>query len=199
MISQAAFTELVDAYFDLRNRLAVLERDISRSFKPGRVHEVDPTKGVRLDFGPDDKGEPKLSAWLPYPEQGGEAKTMIWPTKGQILTMVTPVGSDTRKAFLMRGGFCDDFEQPTTDPEEMVLIDFGDVRITARRNELKLRVGTSIVVMKHDRILATADLIATIGPTKLGLKNENEAEQPFPKVQTTLGEAIRTFAKVGAD
>ena len=92
MISESAFNELLDHYFDLRNRVAQLERDAQRAIKPGRVAAVDPDKGVRLDFGPDENGEPKLSAWLPHPEQGGEATSWVPPTVGQSLLMITQIG-----------------------------------------------------------------------------------------------------------
>ncbi len=136
MISESAFNELLDHYFDLRNRVAQLERDAQRAIKPGRVAAVDPDKGVRLDFGPDENGEPKLSAWLPHPEQGGEATSWVPPTVGQSLLMITPPGSDTRKAFLVRAGYCDEFTAPVRKLNENVF-DFEKTRITVREEELR--------------------------------------------------------------
>ena len=197
MIAPGAFQELVDNYFDLRNRLAQLERDMQRSFKPGRVHAVDPDKGVRLDFGPDENGEPKLSAWLPHPEQGGEATSWVPPTVGQSLLMVTPPGSDTRKAFLVRAGYCDEFTAPVRKLDENVF-DFGECRLTVRRNEIVVNVGSSKITMTTDKIIIDAEKVVTIGDTRLGLDDESDITKPLPSVETTLGPAKQTYAKVNS-
>lgn len=195
MISESAFQELLDHYFDLRNRVAQLERDAQRAIKPGRVAAVDPDKGVRLDFGPDENGEPKLSAWLPHPEQGGEATSWVPPTVGQSLLMITPPGSDTRKAFLVRAGYCDEFTAPVRNLSENVF-DFGDARITVRRNEIVVTVGATKLTIAGDHFYVESEKVATIGDTRLGLDSENDINQPLPKVETTLGPAKKTYAKV---
>jgi phage baseplate assembly protein gpV len=208
MISVAAFTELLQHFFDLQQRVAQLERDAQRAIKPGRVAAVDPEKGVRLDFGPDDKGEPKLSAWLPHPEQGGEATTWVPPTVGQSLLMITPAGDDTRKAFLVRAGYCDDFTAPVRNLDENVF-DFGDARIVVKRGQIVVTVGDSMITIDRDKITfeseriinVVTDRFATIGDTRLGLDTvaEIDDETKHRKVETqppTDTPAKQTWARI---
>lgn len=193
MIAEA-LAELRSEIISLRQRVASLERNSGKQIQAGRVAEVDPDKGIRLDMG-DAGGEQKLTPWLPHPEQGGEATSWVPPTVGQVLLMVTPYGDNTEKAYVVRAGYCDEFTAPVRNLNENVF-NFGDVRLTVRKEEFEIKVGETKVVFEKDKIKLLSELIATIGPTKLGLDTEQEVENEFPVVETVIAPAKQTYAKV---
>lgn len=141
--------ELMTELRELRFEVSSMKRDMAAMNRVGFVSDVDAAKGYRLQFGEDDKGAPIKSPWLPHPEQGGDILSWVPLAKGQIAMLVSEPG-DTRKAFLLRGGFAGAFKQPSQDLGEAVLA-FGDVRISVRKDKVEIAVGDSRMVLEKDK------------------------------------------------
>lgn len=131
--------DLTGLLIDARREIAELRRTIANTVRVGTVAETDAAKGYRLDFGIDDRGQPKLSPWLPHPEQGAASRSWVPLAVGQVVTMLCPSG-DPRQGVLLRAGFCDRFEAPSQALDEVVF-DYGDSRIEVRKDDIKLKAS----------------------------------------------------------
>lgn len=128
----------------------------------GPITDRDPVKGYRIDMGPDTEGGPVKSAWLPHPESGGEARTWMPLSGGQIMAMLSP-GGDLEQAFLMRAGFGGGIDPPSQDHGEVVLIDFGSIRISVTANGIVLKAGTDVITIGNGEIKLTSNLVQATG------------------------------------
>lgn len=155
MIPQSEFGDLVGIVVDMRREIAQLKRELANMVKVGTVSDVDAKKGYRLDFGQDENGQPKKSAWLPHPESGGAAKSWIPLSVGQTAAMVTPPG-DTRQGFLVRGGFSDKNPQPSENTDENVFT-FGPWRISLDAGVLSV-TGPKVKVKGDVEIEGAVDI-----------------------------------------
>lgn len=190
MIPQSEFGDLVGIVVDMRREIAQLKRELANMVKVGTVSDVDAKKGYRLDFGQDENGQPKKSAWLPHPESGGAAKSWIPLSVGQTAAMVTPPG-DTRQGFLVRGGFSDQNPQPSENTNENVFT-FGQVKIEIRDAEVIVSLGGTSLTMTPSKAVIKAESIFGIGKTAMGVDGEE-----FPlRVVTVAGPAKQLFSKV---
>lgn len=163
----SSISDLTDLVIDLRRRIATLERDVARN-KIGTVCDIDPAKGYRLQFGADEDGQPKKSAWLPHPEQGGEARTWMPMSLGQAAMLVSSPG-DSRKAILVRGGFAGAFGPPSQSMDEVVLADFGEARVLVKRDRIVLSVGANSIAITAD------DIVALVGRSTITVADKDIA------------------------
>jgi phage baseplate assembly protein gpV len=141
---------MIDALLELRRELEELKRVVGNLIRTGTVEDADPQKGYRLNFGTDEDGQPVKSPWYPYPESGGPTKSWMPLGKGQVMTAINPAG-DSRQGFLVRGGFCDQFPQPSQSLDENVF-SFGDVRITVNKDSATLAVDEVKLVVSRDGV-----------------------------------------------
>lgn len=134
MIHPGELSDLTEIVIEARREISALRREVANMVKVGVVCDVDATKGYRLEFGTRE-GEKKKTAWLPHPEQGGDARSWVPLTVGEICTLIGPPG-DVRQSVLIRSGFSDTFKQPSSDLKENVF-DYGKSRITVREEEIR--------------------------------------------------------------
>ena len=145
MFNADEFGELVRTAVDLSREVGELKRQLAGMVKVGTVAETDAKKGYRLDFGKDDNGQPKLSPWLPHPESGGKAKSWFPMSKGQVVAMMTPPG-DNRQGILLRGGFTDQYKQPSQNMQENVF-EYGNVRIEVKDGRVRIKAAAAEITM----------------------------------------------------
>lgn len=151
------FEELLQAVADLKMR-------VSTMVQVGLISDMDAVNGYRLEFGDDGVGGTRKSPWLPHPESGGEASTWMPLSKGQIMAMIAP-GGDPRQAFLVRAGFGGDNHPPSQDLGEVVLVERGDVRVSAASGRFTVKVGGASLELTPDKFEALADLMQVTGST----------------------------------
>lgn len=110
--------------------IEMLKNAFGKSLKVGPVAAIDAEKGYRIKFGEDESGQPFLSPWYPHPESGGNSSTWMPLSLGQIVGMINPNG-DPRQGLLIRGGFSDRNQPPSTDLFANIFKAFG-VAITIK-------------------------------------------------------------------
>lgn len=110
--------------------IEMLKNAFGKSLKVGPVAAIDAEKGYRIKFGEDESGQPFLSPWYPHPESGGNSSTWMPLSLGQIVGMINPNG-DARQGLLIRGGFSDSNQPPSTDLFANIFKAFG-VAITIK-------------------------------------------------------------------
>jgi phage baseplate assembly protein gpV len=136
--------ELMADILELRRELADVRLTMARMVQTGTVEELDGQNGYRVKLGEDENGKPILSPWYPHPEAGGVALTWVPLTKGEIVTAINP-GGDPQKGFLIRGGFSDQFQQPSQSLDETVF-DFHK----GKRREVTDKNGNHTVTLAGD-------------------------------------------------
>lgn len=115
---------MIEEIIRQRVELERLRAAVTRSIKIGRVAEVDPAKGYRVDFGKGSNGAPFLSPWLPHPESGGQSQSWVPLSEGQVVGVLAPAG-DLRQGVIMRAGFSDENDAPSQDLASNVFKAFG--------------------------------------------------------------------------
>lgn len=122
--------------------IEMLKTTFGKSLKVGPVAAVDAKKGYRIKFGEDENGQPFLSPWYPHPESGGNSSTWMPLSLGQIVGMINPNG-DPRQGLLLRGGFSDASQPPSSDLLANVFRAFG---VDATVKDGKLTIKGDLVV-----------------------------------------------------
>ncbi len=178
----SALDDIIAELIDLRREVATLKRDLAASHRAGTVCDVDAEKGYRLQFGLDEKGEPKKSPWLPHPEQGADSKSWVPLAVGQVCMLVSPPG-DPRKAFLMRGGFCDQYGPPSESLEEDVF-ERGNSRLEVRKNDIDVKSGEKIE-MTVDRSFVEL----TPDKARIGVRTEPDSDAAT-EIEITQGNIV---------
>jgi phage baseplate assembly protein gpV len=162
-------SELVRILTEMRQEIAELKRQAARD-QIGTVVARDPEKGYRVQVGIDDDGRPKLTAWLPHPDRGGEFTTWRPLSVGQTVMVKTPHG-DPRKAIIEPCGFNGQFVAPASSFDEVVIGDIGDSRITMKKDRIELRVGENTLVLTADDLkLATGRSSVTLRDKDIEVK-----------------------------
>ncbi|WP_262027577.1 hypothetical protein [Microvirga sp. Mcv34] len=129
---------------ELVHELEDLKRAFANFARKGTVHEV---KGNRIKLrlgGTDD--EPFLSPWIPWTAPAGQFKHRQPPSKGQQMSMISPVG-DFGQAFAVPLSFSkkDGFEAPDDSLDTDVLT-VGNVKIRTKDDLVETTVGDTKVV-----------------------------------------------------
>lgn len=132
-------TDAVAMIETLLHRVADLEYRLANTVRIGTVADRDAAKGYRIAWDVDDAGEPVLSPWLPHPDAGGRNADWRPLSPGQIVAAVSPSG-EARQAFLVRAGFGGTWAAPSTDLDEVVLLDTGTLRMVAKGGRLTITV-----------------------------------------------------------
>ncbi len=148
-MSASDITALTEMLIEVRREIAELRREAANMIRTGTVAAVDPARGYRVDIGPDDQGQPKLTPWLPHPEAGGDLLSWAPLTVGQVVTLLGSPG-DPRKAVLLRSGFTDQFQAPSQDIEENML-EYGRSKVIVRKENTLVNVGDSFADLRPDR------------------------------------------------
>lgn len=104
--------------------IEMLKNAFGKSLKVGPVAVIDAQKGYRIKYEEDENGQPFLSPWYPHPESGGNSSTWMPLSVGQIVGMISPNG-DPRQGLLIRGGFSDSNQPPSSDLLANVFKAFG--------------------------------------------------------------------------
>lgn len=134
---------MIKTLLELKRDVEELKRITSNLIRVGTVATSDPKRGYRVDFGPDPQGGSHLSPWLPHPDSGGEVKTFVPLTKGQIVGVISPVG-DSEQGFIVRAGFKKGEDNPSEDPGLNRFV-FGTVEITISSEKILFKVdGVSL-------------------------------------------------------
>lgn len=139
---------LFRALIELRQEVAELKRQAARN-QFGTVCDRDPVKGFRVQVGVDDDGQPKKTAWLPHPDQGGEGRSWAPLSIGQTVMVMTPHG-DPRKAAVIRCGFNGEFEPPSQSLDEHSY-EFGKAKIILRKEEAEMFFDRAFAKLLADK------------------------------------------------
>lgn len=138
----------------LMREVAELKRLFANLITTGTVAEVDAEKGtVRLKYGEAD-GVPILGPAIIWQEQGGDFKSFVPPTVGQIMTALNPVG-DPRQGMAINGGFSNQYAPPGKAIGENAF-SFGPWRITLSGDVLNIE-GPKLRVKGNVEIEGNAD------------------------------------------
>jgi len=148
-------TGIIKLLQDLLIQTADLHRRLENVVHIGPVTDVDPVQGNQVK-----------SPWLPHPESGGTVSTWMPLSLGQIVASLAPAG-DPEMAFLVRAGFSTANPPPSGDLGEVVLLNMGDVRISATSAGITLKVGASTVSITADSITHTAATVHNVGASLL--------------------------------
>jgi hypothetical protein len=139
-------------------RFAQLEHRVDNLIQPAIVKERDLEKGVRYQIGGTDS-EPYLSPWTKPSDKSGT--TAFLPQIGAKALLISPAG-DLNQAASIPHGHSDDHKNPATDKDEFVLLNQGNVRISALNGVFTIKAGDTTFVfngagftqtggaMKHD-------------------------------------------------
>ncbi|MCG9780428.1 phage baseplate assembly protein V [Photobacterium damselae] len=123
---------------EILRRLSELERRVSQMVVRGKIHAVDPVKGMaRVAYGP--RGQQQLTGWIPW-KPIRAAKAVVWwcPEVGEGVTVVSD--GDLSLGEILPGSYQNDFPAPSDDPDEF-LIQFGDgSKVSHNRANHKLEV-----------------------------------------------------------
>jgi phage baseplate assembly protein gpV len=182
---------LVEAIIELRQEVAELKRQGARD-QIGTVVARDPEKGYRVQVGLDDDGSPKLTAWLPHPDRGGEFTTWRPLSIGQTVMVKTPHG-DPRKAVIEPCGFNGQYLAPADSFDEVVIGNIGDARITMKKDRIELRVGDNTLVLTKD------DLAFKTGRSTMTLRDKDievKARRTYHRGKIAAGLGYDTTEKV---
>lgn len=172
---------LFRALIELRQEVAELKRQAARD-QIGTVVARDPVKGYRVQVGLDGD-RPKLTAWLPHPDRGGEFTTWRPLSIGQTVMVKTPHG-DPRKAVIEPCGFNGQFVAPASSFDEVVIGDIGQSRITMKADRIELRVGENTLVLAED------DLKLLVGRSSVTLRDkdiEAKARRTYHRGKIVVG------------
>lgn len=190
-------SELIKIIIEMRQEIAELKRQAARD-QIGTVVARDPEKGYRVQVGLDDDGRPKLTAWLPHPDRGGEFTTWRPLSIGQTVMVKTPHG-DPRKAIIEPCGFNGQFLAPSESFDEVVIGNIGDARITMKKDRIELRVGRSVVAITDKDIEVKGRRLYHRGKIAVGL-DYNGTEKVFPsKIGTQGGPAALAYSTTIAE
>ena len=142
------------AYRDVLLRLSALERRINAVFRLGVAAEVtlDPYR-VRLDIGPDEEGGPVLTDPLPVlvPAAGS---IRVWSpvAVGERCGLLSPGGEDF-SGFVLPGLYSEAFGAPDDESDRWLVQAAGGANARIERDEIRMRVGRSTLVMTDTDIL----------------------------------------------
>ena len=129
MTLEELIVELQIAVTELRSSHADLEARMERTFRKGKVTDVDATNHLyRQEVGVDDDGNPVKSPWLPYSQIAGALKVHSPPSIGEQYMMIAPDG-DHSQALGFPHGWSDANPSPSKDPNAIVET-FGDISET---------------------------------------------------------------------
>ncbi|HWW46548.1 MAG TPA: phage baseplate assembly protein V [Xanthobacteraceae bacterium] len=192
-----------DHFAAVYRRLIELEQRLDKMVRHGTVVDIDPKKHlVRLKVGGSDD-EPLKSPWVPYAQIAGALKIHSMPSFGQTMTLICPTG-DFRQAVAIPLTWSNENPSPSDKPDEHVLT-FGDVRVTLKKDDLEIKVGNACFsISKEEAFAAVGDNrlgvfsggVYSVKATRLGLDNEGEKNDTFPKAVTDAGPSKQVQAKV---
>lgn len=133
----------------LRRENARLNRRIAMMILPGRVVERDPAKWkVRLEIGTDpDTGEAIKGPWV-RPSSGGAGAAKVSPALpaiGDPMYLFSASGLIGGDSVAWPGTSTDDSPRPNQDPDETVLFERGEDRLSVKAGELFLKSGGASV------------------------------------------------------
>lgn len=170
-MSTSDITALTEMLIEVRREIAELRREAANMIRTGTVAAVDPARGYRVDIGPDDQGQPKLTPWLPHPEAGGDLLSWAPLTVGQVVTLLCSPG-DPRKAVLLRSGFTDQFRAPSQNLEENV-VRYGQSTVVMRKEKTEVTVGDSFADLRLDKAFVKVRWPDTTHFTDVEVRRDN--------------------------
>ena len=131
--------EICDVIVAVRERISRLEHRKDNAIIEGVVVQRDLQKGIRARIGGTDAA-PMLSPWIKPPDHSGT--TAFLPPIGAKVMFLAPGGHIERAAFIPHG-HSDDKPNPATNQDEVVLLNWGNVRIAALNGTLTITCGGS--------------------------------------------------------
>lgn len=103
-------------------RLSELERRMNNMFRPAKVTEIDPAKGMaKVSYAKDEDGNDVVSTWVPWTESAGAVKTWSPPSPGEQIILISPSGEIGPHSWITRGGFSNENPQPHDKAGEYVM------------------------------------------------------------------------------
>lgn len=151
--------ELQTAVTDLRSSHADLQARFERTFRKGKVTDVDATNHLyRQEVGMDDDGNPVKSPWLPYSQIAGALKVHSPPSVGEQYMAIAPNG-DPSQALGFPHGWSDANPSPSKDPAADVSVR-GNVMKTVKDGLHLLAVGTTTTNMTAAALKSVSDLVS---------------------------------------
>ncbi|MCB1462136.1 MAG: phage baseplate assembly protein V [Nitratireductor sp.] len=127
---------MIDIVVGMKTDLEMLKTSFGNAIKVGPIEEIDPKKGYRIKLA-DTKDGPYLSPWYPHPESGGQTKSWVPLSKGQIVAVMHPSG-DPRQGVLMRAGFSDEKNPAPSDDMSANVLEGLGIKITVKDGTLTL-------------------------------------------------------------
>ncbi|MEP4032689.1 baseplate assembly protein [Roseibium polysiphoniae] len=133
----------------------MLKTSMGNALRVGPIADVDPQKGYRIKLAEGDDG-PVLSPWYPHPESGGQTRSWVPLTKGQVVGVMHPHG-DQRQGVMFRAGFSGQTQPPSEDLAANILKAFG---ITLTMKDGKVTLEGDFEVKGNVRLVGDVDFEA---------------------------------------
>ncbi len=174
----------MNGLIELVQRVAELERRVSRQMLYGPVTDVDAQKHrIRVRIGGTDQ-EPMKSPWILYAQIAGALKLHSMPSVGQQMLMFAPDGV-AEQALAVPLIWSNQNPSPSSDKDEHVLT-FGQARITLKKDSLSIKVGESEIEWTGGKLNLVSGQVSIAGDTYIGQ----------PGKGATIGEKVLTEGAV---
>lgn len=153
----------------LHRKVSDLDRRVALASMPGKVSEVDAEKRLlRLEIGTDAEGQPILSPWVRWQENGvGGIRYHSQPKIGEQMRLDSPSGTLGTASLAVPGSYDDDNEAPSK-AEDTSFIKRGAAEIRIKDDRIELEVGPSLVTITAAEVVIKGPKIVTDGPTHVG-------------------------------
>ena len=129
----------------MQGQIAEDRRRQANMIRSGRVVDVDPAnQRVKVDIGDDDNALP--TPWIRWTERAGARKTWNPPSKGELMTVLSPAGEIDEKSLAVHGGFTDENTAPSGNGDTAVFT-LGSVTVTVIAGGATIQVdGVSVEI-----------------------------------------------------
>lgn len=142
-------------FVDIIHQIQELDRRVQSMVRFGRVKEVNPQRAqVRFE-----DGAVQTSDWVDWQEPGsGRVRSWTAPKVGQEVVILSPSG-ELGQAIAMPGSYNRENRAPSSDPDEHVMAQTDDVRISMKGNAVTFKLGGTTIVMSADGVKITGGKI----------------------------------------
>ncbi|WP_163836950.1 phage baseplate assembly protein V [Spartinivicinus ruber] len=155
---------------DILQRLEALERRLAQVVVRGRIHAVDPTRGLaKVEYGAE--GQQQTTGWLPWkPTRTGKTVTWSQPDIGEGATVISE--GDLTLGEILPGSYYDRFPAPSANPD-VHLTRYADGAIkqydqSGQAYQLTLPASGTVNIVAKGGVTITGDLTVNGNITATG-------------------------------
>ncbi|NYZ70241.1 phage baseplate assembly protein V [Endozoicomonas sp. SM1973] len=148
---------------EILQRLEALERRLAQVVVRGRIHAVDPTRGLaKVEYGAE--GQQQTTGWLPWkPQRTGKTITWSPPDIGEGATVISE--GDLTLGEIIPGSYYDQFPAPSANPD-VHLTRYADGAIeqydqSGQTYQLLLPTSGTVNIVANGGVTITGDLTIT--------------------------------------